>query len=99
MESKVEEYMFEKEFGNSFSVNGLVTRGENYPLRKAMVNHDQQRIKTIRKGQASNQVDGELLKGVGTGGWQRGKSRDDWVSIHLHLLTEGATSNEVMNKG
>ena len=32
METKTEEYMFEKEFGNSFGINGSVTGSENYPL-------------------------------------------------------------------
>ena len=44
----MEEYMFEKEFGDSFGVDGFVTRSENDPLQKAMVDHDQQGIKTSR---------------------------------------------------
>ena len=42
MEAETEEYVFEKEFGDSFSIDGFVTRSENDPLRKAMVDHDQQ---------------------------------------------------------
>ena len=41
MEAETEEYVFEKEFGDSFGVDGFVTRSENNPLRKAMVDHDQ----------------------------------------------------------
>ena len=42
MESEAEEYMFEKEFGDSFGVNGFITRSENDPLRKSVVDHNQQ---------------------------------------------------------
>ena len=41
----MKEYMFEKEFGDSFGIDVFVTRSENDPLRKAVVDHDQQRIK------------------------------------------------------
>ena len=50
METKAEEYMFEKEFGDSFGIDGFITWGENDPLRKAMVDHDQQRIKSSGGG-------------------------------------------------
>ena len=62
MEAETEEYVFEKEFSDSFGIDGFVTRSENDPLRKAVVDHDQQRIKTGRGGQAGNKVDRKLLK-------------------------------------
>ena len=42
MEAETKEYMFEKEISDSFDVNGFVTRSENDPLRKAVVDHDHQ---------------------------------------------------------
>ena len=98
MEAETEEYMFEKELGDSFGVNGFVTRSENDPLRKAVVNHDQQGIKTHRGRQTGDKVDRELLKQARAGQWQRGKGRDSQVGIHLHLLAEGAAGDEAMDK-
>ena len=98
MEAETEEYVFEKEFGNSFGVDGFVTRSENDPLRKAMVDHDQQGIKAGGRREAGNKVNRQLLKRAGAGGRQRGEGRDGWVGIHLHLLTEGAASNEATDE-
>ena len=67
MEAETEEYMFEKELGDSFGVNGFVTRSENDPLQKAVVNHDQQGIETGRGRQTGDKVDRELLKWAGAG--------------------------------
>ena len=50
MKAKSEEYVFEKEFGDSFGVNVFGARDEDDPLRKAVVDHDHQRIKTGRGG-------------------------------------------------
>ena len=98
MKAEMEEYMFEKEFGDSFGIDGRVTRSENDPFRKAVVNHDQQRIKTIRERQTGDKVNRELLKRAGAGGWQRGKGRDGWVGIYLHLLAESAASDEATDE-
>ena len=94
----MEEYVFEKEVGNPFGIDSFVTRSENDPLRKAMVDHDQQGIKTVRGRQTGDKVDRELLKRAGAGGWQRGKGRDGWVSIYFHLLAESAASDEATDE-
>ena len=99
MKSESKKYMFSKEVGHSFSVDGFVTWGENYPLQKTMVNHDQQRIVAKRGQEVSNQINRQLLKWAGTRGGDGGKCRDGWVGIDLHLLAEGATRDEAMNKG
>ena len=41
IQAKAFEYIVKKELGNSICVDRLATRGKNYPLRKAMVDHDQ----------------------------------------------------------
>ena len=48
MKAKSEEYVFEKKFGDSFGINIFGTRDEDDPLRKAVVDHDQQGIETSR---------------------------------------------------
>ena len=67
METKAEEYMFEKEFSDSFGIDGFVTRSENDPLQKVVVDHNQQQIKTGRGRQTGDKVDRELLKRAGAG--------------------------------
>ena len=42
MKPGAEEHVFEKEFGNSFGINGFIAWGENYPLQKAVVDHNHQ---------------------------------------------------------
>ena len=46
MKAKAFEYEVKKQLGNSCSVNGLLARCKNYPLSKAMVDHDHDRIKS-----------------------------------------------------
>ena len=67
--------MFEKKLGYSCSIHGFGAGGKNYPLTKAMVDHDHDRIKTIDRREVGNEVDGEVLeearalKGEGSDGW------------------------------
>ena len=57
------EYEVKKQLGNSCSVNGLLARCKNYPLRKAMVDHDHDRVKSGRGREISDEVNRELFKG------------------------------------
>ena len=52
METKLKEDVFEEEFSHSFGIYSFSTRGENYPLRKTVVNHDQKRIIAMRHSQS-----------------------------------------------
>ena len=45
MKTEMFEYKVKKQLGDSCSVNGLLARCKNYPLHKAMVDHDHDRIK------------------------------------------------------
>ena len=65
MKAETKEYMFEKKFGYSFGVDGFVTRSEDDPLRKAVVNHNHQRVETGGGRQSGDEVDGQLLKWAG----------------------------------
>ena len=44
-ESEMEENFMEEQGREPFSSNGFLGGAENYPLSKAMVNHDQKRVK------------------------------------------------------
>ena len=48
METKSKKNLFEKEFGYCFGIYGFSTWGENYPLQKTMVDHNQERIIAMR---------------------------------------------------
>ena len=63
MKTKAFEYKVEKQLGDSCSVNGLQARCKNYPLCKAMVDHDHDRIKSRRRREVGDEVNGELFKG------------------------------------
>ena len=63
MKTEAFEYEVKKQLGNSCSVNGLLARCKNYPLCKAMVDHDHDRIKSRRGREAGDEVNRELFKG------------------------------------
>ena len=71
------EDVVEEDLGNICRGGGFVARAENYPLQKAMVNHNQNRIVAMGEGEISDEVHGDLLEGVGAlredgskGGWE-----------------------------
>ena len=99
MKTKVFEYKVKKELGNSCSIDGLLARCENYPLCKAMVDHDHDRIKTRRGGEVGDEVDRELFKRERDIGLDWEKRWDNRVCIGLVLLANGATSDKVLYEG
>jgi len=87
--------MFEKESG----VDGFMTRDENHPLHKPMVDHDQNRVKIRGERQICDHVAGNLLEWVGGGGRDRAKPRDSQVSVNLVGLASSTASHKSVNKG
>jgi len=63
VESVAEEDFVEEKGGDSFSGDGFLSGAENYPLSKAMVYHDQERIKAGGGGEVGDQIAGDLLEG------------------------------------
>ena len=64
-----------------------------------MVDHDHDRIKSCRRREISDEVNGELSEGerdVGFNGEQGGRNR---VGVCLVLLADRTTSDEVLYKG
>ena len=68
MKTKAFEYEVKKQLGNSCSINGLLARCKNYPLCKAMVDHDHDRIKPCRRREVGDKVNGQLFKREGDSG-------------------------------
>jgi len=63
VESIAEEDFVEEKGGDSFGGDGFLSRAENYPLSKAMVYHDQERIEACGGRKVSDQIAGDLLEG------------------------------------
>ena len=64
-----------------FSSDGFLSGAKNYPLHKAMVDHDQQRIKTRGSGGVSDKVTRDLLEGAQHMGLDRSEWRSGGVCI------------------
>ena len=99
METKSFEYEVKKQLSNSRSVNGFLARSKNYPLSKAMVDHDHDRIKARGRGEVGDEVNGELFKRERDSGLDWEQRRYDRVSVGFVLLTDRAASNKVFHKG
>ena len=84
METESWEDVLKKDLSDVCSGGSFVARAENYPLRKTMVYHDQNRIVAVGKGQICDEVHGDLLEGAGAFGRDGGKGEcEGWVLILL----------------
>ena len=66
MKAKVFEYVVKKELSDPGCINGFATRSKNYPLSKAVVDHNQNRIESRGRREVGDEVDRELFE------WERG---------------------------
>ena len=62
MQTESFEDMREKEFGYSHGIDRFGTRDNDYPLHKAMVNHDQNRIFAADFWEVSDEVNRDLFE-------------------------------------
>ena len=76
-----------------FCGDRFLSGAENYPLCKAMVDHDQQRIEARGKGKVGDQVAGDLLEGARSVGLNWDEWGDGGVCIQFVLLACGAAFN------
>jgi hypothetical protein len=56
VESESAANMFEEKFCYAFRGNGFQARSNDYPLRKAVVNHDHNRIKSAGGGEIRDEI-------------------------------------------
>ena len=98
MKTKTFEYEVNKQLGNSCGINGLLARCKNYPLHKAMVDHDHDRIKARRRREVSDKVNGQLFEREGDSGLDREQRRYNRVCVGLVLLADRATGDEVFDE-
>ena len=99
VQTEAEKYFVEKEGGNSLSRDSFLRWAENYPLTKAVVHHNQERVKTRGGGKVSDEVTKNLMEGERGGGGNGSGRRSGGVRIRFVLLTSGAASNEGANIG
>ena len=93
VKAKVEIDFVEKEGGNSLGGDGFLSGAKNHPLRKPMVNHDQERIKAQGERKVSDEVTGDLLERTRGGGLDWNKRGDGRMGICLVLLADSTSFN------
>ena len=89
----------EKEGCDPFGGNGLLGGTKYHPLTKAVVHHNQKRVKPGGKRKVCNKVAGYLAERERTGrgdGGGRGVGR---VSVYFILLASGTTSDKGADEG
>ena len=79
--------------------NSFLCRAENHPLTKAMVHHDQERVKTGGGGKVGDKVARNLTEGKRRGGGDGCGRRSSGVCVRFVLLTSCAASNKGTNIG
>jgi hypothetical protein len=89
--------VLEEKLGYPFRGDHFQTRSNDYPLRKAMVYHDHDRIETSRRREIGNQIHRQASEQHGHSGRDRHEGRSHRVCIRFHLLTKGATLNIFMD--
>ena len=99
METKAFKDVGKKKLGNAGSIDVFGTGSKDYPLHKAMVDHDHQGIMAGRWGEISDEVNRELPEWEGGGrgdGRQRGTCG---MMVYLVLLACGAARDKGIDKG
>ena len=76
-----------------------MTRDENHPLHKPMVDHNQNRVETRGRRQIRDHVARDLLERAGGGRGDGTKPRNSRVSVNLVGLASSAASHKLVNKG
>ena len=99
METELWEDVLKKDLGEVHSGGGFVARAENYPLRKTMVYHDQNRIIAVGKGQISDEIHRDLWEGAGAFRRDRGQGGVGWVDVNFIGLAGSAASDEFADEG
>ena len=62
MEAEAEDDFVEKEGCDSFCGDGFLCGTKNYPLSKPMVDHNQKRVKAIRRWKICDEITRDLLE-------------------------------------
>ena len=99
VKAKVKEDFVEEKGGDPFGGDGFLSRAENYPLSKSMVNHDQERIKAHRDWEIRDEITEDLLEGAGSREFDWRERWDSGMSIGLVLLACSTAFDIAADKG
>ena len=91
--------MVEKKLGYACGIHGFGAGDENYPLTKAMVDHNHDRIEAINWGEVGDEVHREVLEGKRA---FKGKESDGWdhrMGEDLVCLANHTSGNVFPNIG
>ena len=99
VKAELGEDVLEKDFGDVRHRGGFIARAENYPLQKAMVYHDQNRVKSAGEGEICDKIHGDLLERAGTFGGDRDQGGVCGVGVDFIGLACGAPGDEFLNEG
>ena len=91
MKAKAFEYIVKKELGNSSCINGFGARSKNYPLCKAVVDYDHDRIKARGWWKVGDEVDGELFERESGDGQYGTEEWSGGMGVDLVLLIDCVT--------
>ena len=98
VEPKSEVYLMEKEGCYSLGSDGFLCGAENYPLCKAMVDYNQQRVETRGSGEVGDKVTRDLLEGARGMRSDWGEQWDGGVGVGLILLACGTAFDILSHK-
>ena len=87
-----------KKLGNASSINVFRAGSENYPLCKAVVDHDHQGIMASRWGEIGDEVNRELLEWEGRRRGDGRQGRTCGMMVHLVLLAHGTARDKGIDK-
>ena len=99
MEAESGKDVSEKDLSNVRCRGGFVARGENYPLRKTMVYHDQNGIIAVGEREVGDEVHGDLLERARAFGGDWGEWGMGRVGVDLVGLAGGAAGDELADEG
>ena len=99
METEAFKDMGKEKLGNAGSIDVFGAGSEDYPLHKAVVNHDHQGIMAGRQGEISDGVNGELPEWEGRGRGDGRQGRTCGMMVYLVLLACGAARDKGIDKG
>ena len=99
MEAEAGEDVLEKDLGDVRCGGGFVARAENYPLRKTVVYHDQDRIIAVGGRKIRDKIHGDLLERAGAFGGNRGEGGMGRVGVDLVGLANSAAGDIFADEG
>ena len=83
----------EEKSGYPLGSGGFLGRTEDYPLRKSVVDHDQQRVEALGRRKIGDEIARDLLKRVGARGGNRDKGWGGGMGIGFCLLAHATAFN------